>query len=270
MPKCLICGYESRSLQPHLKHKHQMRVSEYYEKFNNSPVYDYNPADNIQKWAKENPEEYRKKQANAGRKAIVKVNKYLSENPEIRKEIARKGGKALAGANLTSWRNQVGSKEVSKYCAKAGHLSSLSKGHDYMAEVALRNNRYCKYPYKSVKFDIDKIFASRWEVNFIKLCEKMNEVVSLTHEPFGIPYITDKFHKYYPDFLVNNQVIVEIKPDGKLSDADVLLKKNVAEEFCQNNPQYSYVIITEKSLYSLRSGEITKSAQQELSKLLMI
>ena len=28
MAKCVICGYEAKSLQPHLKHKHDMKVSE--------------------------------------------------------------------------------------------------------------------------------------------------------------------------------------------------------------------------------------------------
>ena len=29
MPVCAICGYSSRSLQPHLKYKHNLTVSEH-------------------------------------------------------------------------------------------------------------------------------------------------------------------------------------------------------------------------------------------------
>ena len=270
MPKCLICGYEAKSLQPHLKYKHCMRVSEYYEKFNNAPVYDYNPADRLLKWVKENPEQARLNSQKFGRENIKKANKYLEEHPEVRKEIARKGGETTGSKNLKNWHKNTDPEIISKCAANAARKGNANKSHEFMARLALQNNRYCKNPYKSEKFLLDKKFASSWEVNFIKLCEGISEIVKLTHEPFGIPYVTDKPHKYYPDFLVNDKVLVEIKPFGQLEDKTVKFKKEIAENFCKENPQYTYIILTEKHLYSLRSGEITTSAQQELIKLLMI
>ena len=106
MPKCLICGYVAKSIQPHLKFAHNMKVSEYYEAYN-APVYDYNPADRLQKWAKEHPEEYKKKQADSGRKSVVKMNQYLSEHPEVRVEIARKGGFTTGSKNLKTWHQET-------------------------------------------------------------------------------------------------------------------------------------------------------------------
>lgn len=270
MAKCVICGYEAKSLQPHLKHKHDMKVSEYYDKYNGAQVFDRNPGENFKNWAKENPEDAKRAQVNGAKASLEKVNEYLKINPEIRSEISRKGGYATNGKNLVSWREKVGKEAVSKYSALGGHNSSISKGHDYMARIALQNNRFCKYPYKSEKFNINKIFASSWEVNFIKLCETIDNITSLIHEPFGIDYETDKPHKYYPDFLVNNHIIIEIKPEAKTLDSDVIIKKIAAENFCKMNSEYSYIILTEKLLYSLRTGEITTSAQQELLKLLMI
>lgn len=269
MPKCLICGYVAKSIQPHLKFTHSMKVSEYYEAYN-APVYDYNPADRLQKWAKEHPEEYKKKQADSGRKSVVKMNQYLSEHPEVRVEIARKGGFTTGSKNLKTWHQETDPEIVSEVCAKAGHKSRLSRDHDEMARIALQNNRYCKYPYESIKFGIKRKFASQWEVNFIKLCETVKEIHNLVHEPFGIPYVTDKPHKYYPDFLINDTILIEIKPEGKLSDKDVTSKKMVAGSFCQINPQYTYLILTEKVLPSLRNGEITTSAQQKLKEFLKI
>lgn len=37
LPKCLICGWESRALHAHLRFKHQMTVTKYKEKFNVDP-----------------------------------------------------------------------------------------------------------------------------------------------------------------------------------------------------------------------------------------
>ena len=273
MAKCLICGYEARNLQPHLKFKHNLKVHDYYNQYNTtqSDVFDYNNADRFREWEKLHPEEAFKNRSNGGKRSVSKMNKYLKEHPEIKKEIARKGGLAVNGNNLKEWRKNNPEK-ASEWAARAGHLSSISKGHEYMARVALQNNRYCKYPYVSEKFGINRVFASHWEINFIKLCESVSEVDTLIHEPFGIPYYDEnqKLHKYYPDFLVNNSIIVEIKPSGKLNDIDVVNKKTIAEEYCRKNPQYSYMILTEQNLFCIRDGEITTSAQQELLKLLKI
>lgn len=271
MPKCVICGHEAKSLQPHLKHSHHMTVAEYKQNYN-APVYDYNPADRLQKWAEENPEEYIRKQSEGGKAAVDKMNQYLSDNPEVRTEIARKGGEAVKGRNLIRWRQETDPEVVSSCCAKAGHMSSISKGHEFMARKALENNRYCKYEYFSDKFGMPtRKYASKWEANFIRLCETIDSIQSLVHEPFGINYLghDGETHKYYPDFLVNGSILVEIKPEGRRNEYDVVIKKEAAENYCTDH-DYSYIILTEAMLSSIRNGEITTSAQQELLKLLKI
>lgn len=275
MPKCKICGYESRSLQPHLKHKHQMKVKEYYEAFNGAPVYDYNPADRLKEWAEREPERAHQVKSEAAKRNVQVMIQYCRDHPDELREFRRANGLKVGARkdnNLQRWRDKVGPDVVSQNCAVAGHLSSLSKGHELMARTALSNNRYCKYPYCSEKFsNISRsVFASKWEVNFISLCETIDQVVELDNEPFGIPYIYEgKEHKYYPDFIVNCQTVVEIKPEGRKSDEIVQLKAQAAEKYCKTKG-LTYLILTEALLPSLRNGEITTSAQQELVKLLKI
>lgn len=271
MPVCAICGYSSRSLQPHLKYKHSLTVSEYKSLYNSS-VYDYNPADRLKEWAESHPVEAKRVRQENGMKNVQFAIQWQKEHPDEVLEIVSRNGKITGEKvnNLKVWRERVGKEEVSRQCAEAGHLSSLSKGHDFMARKALENNRYCKYFYESKIFSISRYFASRWEVNFIRLCEISNFIISLAHEPFGIPYVVSgKTHKYYPDFLVNQSIVVEIKPFGRLSESDVILKKSIAEEYCSSN-NFEYLIITEHDLPSIRNGEITTSAQQELKELLKI
>lgn len=271
MPVCAICGYSSRSLQPHLKYKHSLTVSEYKSLYNSS-VYDYNPTDRLKAWAESCPEEAKRVRQENGKKNIQLAIQWQKDHPDQVHEIVSRNGKITGEKinNLKVWRERVGEEEVSRHCAEAGHLSSLSKGHDFMARKALENNRYCKYFYESKVFEISRYFASRWEVNFIRLCETSNFITSLVHEPFGIPYfVCGKTHKYYPDFLVNQSIVVEIKPFGRLSESVVLLKKSTAEEYCSIN-NFKYLIVTEHDLPSIRNGEITTSAQQELKELLKI
>ena len=70
--------------------------------------------------------------------------------------------------------------------------------------------------------DINKItYRSMWERRFMLYCDRSPNILSWSSEELHIPYISpkdDKWHNYYPDFLVTitdtvtRTVLVEIKP----------------------------------------------------------
>lgn len=62
-----------------------------------------------------------------------------------------------------------------------------------------------KYEYKNMKFD------SSWELAFFIYCEDHN--IPIKREPFYINYfdLEGNTHRYYPDFIINYNEIIEIK-----------------------------------------------------------
>ena len=67
------------------------------------------------------------------------------------------------------------------------------------------------------------IYRSSWEKRFMKYCDSNNNIVSWSSEELYVPYVSpidNKYHKYYPDFLIKikdntNQfkiIMIEIKP----------------------------------------------------------
>lgn len=78
-------------------------------------------------------------------------------------------------------------------------------------------------------------FRSIRELSYmIKVIEKQN--LSWTNNNYKISYIDymGKPRSYYPDFVINDKRIVEIKPKRLHNTPKVIAKRKAAEEFCQN------------------------------------
>lgn len=195
--------------------------------------------------------------------------KYFRDHPEEQRRIASLGGKAIAGKNLASWRSK--NPELASECAKRacriGFEKRMRENPDKVRLVALRNNRYRKYPYKSDKYQLDQVFCSSWEVKFVQLLERCTDVEVLEYEPFSIDYVIDNTHKkYYPDFLVTltngTKYIVEIKPNYLAHyDRVNLTKFKFANDYCSHH-NYKFIIIDESLIKT--NDEISTSAQQLL------
>lgn len=78
------------------------------------------------------------------------------------------------------------------------------------------------------------LFRSLMELSFILDNENAYNIESA--EKFKIPYFFNgKNRKYYPDFLLNNSTIVEIKPKSYWYDEIILAKNSAAIKFCEQN-----------------------------------
>lgn len=83
-------------------------------------------------------------------------------------------------------------------------------------------------------------FRSILELSFIiNYIERFNFTVKQTEsDTYKIPYVSydGKERNYYPDFLLNNKYLVEIKPKKLIDGSNLVrLKANAANEFCKNN-----------------------------------
>ncbi len=121
------------------------------------------------------------------------------------------------------------------------------------------------------------IYRSSWEVNFMRYCDRNDNIIEWGSEEFFIPYFdptTRKVRRYFPDFIMkvkDNQgrtksYVIEVKPQKqtlppketknkrkKTFISEVLTyEKNVAKwkaakEFCEDR-KLEFKIITEYDL----------------------
>jgi hypothetical protein len=82
-------------------------------------------------------------------------------------------------------------------------------------------------------------FRSLRELSFmINYIERFNlKWQTLENKKYAIPYINYEGTKrnYFPDFLINNKYIIEVKPKKLWNSIDVKNKKDAAEKFCEKN-----------------------------------
>lgn len=113
------------------------------------------------------------------------------------------------------------------------------------ANYGTKSRAFSEWEGKEVHFD------STWEDTFFNKCVEM-KVESLLREPIRIPYFregntTGIPNSYYPDFLLNNHYLIEIKPNYLLdANEDKFL---AADLYCRENG-LEYVILTEDYLFN--------------------
>jgi hypothetical protein len=87
-------------------------------------------------------------------------------------------------------------------------------------------------------------YRSSYELDFIKKCEKDISILTLIGEPFHI--LMENNRRYIPDFLLNESVVIEIKPKRLLAFNKYKIEQG--NKYCNKN-NLIYKIITEKEIY---------------------
>ncbi|MDO8640074.1 MAG: hypothetical protein Q7R33_00855 [Nitrosarchaeum sp.] len=101
-------------------------------------------------------------------------------------------------------------------------------------------------------------FDSLGELSFLIKCDKDQSVTSLTRwDKHGIPYFNGQEKRYYPDFILNNDTIIDVKSGFVRSKDDNLEKKIEA-----TRSQYEHM-----TFKLLGESEITKLKFKTLRKL---
>jgi len=83
----------------------------------------------------------------------------------------------------------------------------------------------------------DWYFRSLHELSYVILVIERFNIEWSSAENIKIKYIDFKNQErnYFPDFLLNNKYIIEIKPKRLFNSISVIDKKNAAIEYCKNN-----------------------------------
>ena len=104
------------------------------------------------------------------------------------------------------------------------------------------------------------LFRSLIELSFI-LDSENDHKIECAERKCSMPYIFNgKKHNYYPDFLVDGNKIVEIKPFSFFHDPAVLAKKKAGEDYCAKRgweyQMTDWPINKDKILDKVLSGEV--------------
>jgi len=100
------------------------------------------------------------------------------------------------------------------------------------------------------RLDYKIFYRSSYELDFLLLCENNSQVRSIQYNLPGINYIFEnEDHWYFPDFIINNKYMVEIKANYQLKENKTIAKIDAGKVFCKNN-NLNFVVITETELYN--------------------
>lgn len=108
--------------------------------------------------------------------------------------------------------------------------------------------------FKSIKQNIEIYYRSSYEEKVLLFCEEQlgNKIIKYDSVNFRISYIDTigKNRYYIPDLIINDKLILEIKPISMLNYGDNQLKFKALDEYSKRLG-LEYLIITEKELENL-------------------
>jgi hypothetical protein len=86
----------------------------------------------------------------------------------------------------------------------------------------------------------------------LEFCETSNKIKALQRLSFVIPYKDEsgKQRNYYPDFIVNQIVVIEVKPKSMLNYNHNKQKIAAGKKYCNKNG-YEYKLLMEDELKDL-------------------
>lgn len=123
------------------------------------------------------------------------------------------------------------------------------------ALTAIRGKYKPQYPAKYAG-NVNRItYRSMWERRFMLYCDRSHQIKKWSSEELHIPYYfegDDKWHNYYPDFVVvtedNRTIVVEIKPHFQKGYKKNKAKWKAARDYCKSFG-YEFKVMTEKELF---------------------
>ncbi len=105
-------------------------------------------------------------------------------------------------------------------------------------------------------------FRSSYELSVI--VKLLDEGRRIEVEPFYVWYEYDgKMRRYFPDLLVDRNLVIEIKPEKLVNYEINLLKHKALEEWCKEN-KYVSEIWTERNIELLSKDQISKLVETNM------
>lgn len=111
------------------------------------------------------------------------------------------------------------------------------------------------------------LFRSSYELSVIHEYVLNNNDVQT--EPFFIWYEHDnKKRRYFPDLLIDNKLLIEIKPEKLLNLPLNVAKQQAAIEYCDIH-NYEYLLLTEPNITMLTGEDIKQMTEDKIIELTM-
>jgi len=274
---CPICNREFKSLMSHLLRIHRSTPSSVLLKYPNTKMVSESVKNKASrsckmvgcgKWMREYKwPDWRKKEYSS--RFSGKNNTFYGKTHT--KKTRRKMSKNHADFNgdknpLRIWLKDTGNKE--KYCSgvkrwmtekwenkeyRKIHSERLSKQTSKQHLNGFNPYSNCKHGwFESKKFGLKIYYQSSYEEKFMEYCEHSTKIKALQRVPFMIPYKDDSgiCRNYIADFLINKNVVVEIKPKSMLDYNQNRQKIEAARIYCRDH-KYKYKLLTEDELKNL-------------------
>lgn len=197
-------------------------------------------------------------------------SKYRENQTRVHKEWAKipKNREYLVQRTLNTWKNEKYREKQVKV-----HIDWAKNNPNRVGAFLFRNA-------KNGNIFINKLVGgsgiikvdSNWEAQFLKFCDELDDVVSISRANFGIPYRYDNVDRnYFPDFIINTNkesLLVEIKPYKLSQNKKNSLKLKVGREYVESREEFDrFVLITEKELFTNTCYKVINS--ENLIKILL-
>jgi len=276
---CPICQNQFQTLNSHIHFKHKLSTKEFLSKYPNTTLV----LDSIKnivsksckrsgcgKWmkgyefTKERKKQYQK--MNSGER-----NPFFGKThtQKTRKKMSVNHADFTGDKNpLVKWLNkdpknrrrysQRLSESWKEKCKDPIQYEKLCKRNVQNVIKSMLNGNHHPYSncetgwFVSNKFNLKLYYQSSYEKLFLKFCESSNKITALQKPNFVVSYIDSagKDRNYFPDFVINQRVVIEIKPQSLLSVGNNKLKIDNGRKYCNDNG-YKYMVVTEKELKNL-------------------
>ena len=224
---CKVCNKEFKQLDSHLRKQHKTSSKEYKEKFPGSKI--MNPEDNPM-YGKHMTKETKNKISN---------NKERSKKLSILMKEYRKTH-SIAGKNNPMFGRNHTKESIQKMSEIV--CNQINNGRNLFANHK-KGYFYSKKQNKNIWHD------SSYEKKGLEILENDPNVFEFGRSYMKISYKIDDQIKYtIPDFIINNNKIIEVKPQRKLDNIEKeRIKVAAIDSYCKNNNLF-FEVWTEKEL----------------------
>lgn len=282
MITCPICQKEFKSLMSHIRGIHYLTIKDFLTKYPNYNLVSKETRNSVSKSCKGNSgrpkgfiisEETRQKMSNSllGDKNGFYGKKHSLETRErMKKNHSDFNGKNNPFKN--KYKNYTNDQKIEYKKMRIQVWNKIKQNPEKylkirqsMSERATKQNIDGKYNvhkgYKSGFFSTKKnkkniFYRSSFELCFLENSEIDDDIKTIKNCDFSILYkdLKGDDRRYVPDFMINENIIVETKTQAMLSFFNNKEKIEAAKKYCKEKNFY-YVLIMENELNRLKNGE---------------
>lgn len=275
---CPICEKQFQTLSSHIHFTHKLSIEEFLKQHPNTKLVSNSIKEKVSKTCKENgcgkwmkgyeyPEwrikEYQEKNSGKGnpffgKKHSKKTKKQMSDNhadftgdknPLVKWLEKEPNNRKVFSTKLkTAWTEKFKDENVRRqFCENNSKTISKLYVNGFNPYTNCERGWFISEKFKN-KF----YYCSSYEKKFLEFCEASNKIKALQRLSFVIPYKDEigKRRNYYPDFIVNQIVVIEIKPKSMLNYNHNKQKIAAGKKYCDKNG-YEYKLLMEDELKDL-------------------